>query len=216
MLNLAEVSEKSEKRLVGLHPTVSQAARALITKSFNAGVPIIITAGLRTMEEQAKLYLQGRNGNPGPVVTNAKAGTSYHNYGLAIDYALLLPDGRTVVWDTIRDADLDGEKDWYEVAAIGKSLGFEWGGDWQGFVDMPHLQMTFGLTIASLKAGKRPPVVEIEKPKPVKKEDYKMQILDANKIIALLQQVYAISPSKEVGRLADEVRKASNQPTQNS
>jgi hypothetical protein len=47
-------------------------------------------------------------------------------------------------------------------------------------------------------------------------EGYKMQKPDADKIIALLQQVYAISPSKEVGRLADEVRKASNQPTQNS
>jgi lysozyme len=48
-----------------------------------------------------------------------------------------------------------------------------------------------------------------------KKEDYKMKAEDANKIIKLLQAAYAIAPSAEIGRLADELRKASNQPIQN-
>lgn len=46
-------------------------------------------------------------------------------------------------------------------------------------------------------------------------EGYTMTAEDANKIIGLLQAVYDIVPDKELGRLADELRKASNQPTQN-
>ena len=54
-----------------------------------------LTHVLRTFEEQNKLYEQGRsrlfdvNGKRLGVVTWAKAGTSYHNYGLAFDYCLL-------------------------------------------------------------------------------------------------------------------------------
>lgn len=55
-------------------------------------------------------------------MTNAKAGYSYHNYGLALDFALLADDGFNVLW-TVNDK-------WRRVGAIGKSLGFVWGGDW--------------------------------------------------------------------------------------
>src|SRR5699024_4287317 len=34
--------------------------------------------------------------------------------------------------------------------------GFEWGGDWQSIVDRPHIQMTGGLSLAQLQAGKKP------------------------------------------------------------
>ena len=33
---------------------------------------------------------------------------------------------------------------WDKISRLGKSLGFEWGGDWVGLVDKPHFQMTFG------------------------------------------------------------------------
>lgn len=156
-LTLDYVMNKSAKKLVGLHPTVAAAAKDLIIKSFQAGVSIQIVQGFRTLEEQAALYAKGRNGNKDSIVTHALPGESYHNYGLAVDYALLLPDGKTLVWDTVRDADKDGQRDWFEVAAIGKTLGFAWGGDWsEKFKDYPHLEMTFGFNIKSLKAGKRP------------------------------------------------------------
>lgn len=92
----------------------------------------------------------------GPIVTNAKGGTSYHNYGLAFDFALLLPNGTSLSWDINRDGDKDKTADWQEVVQEAKRLGLEWGGDWTSFKDYSHLQMTFGLTIDQLRAGKRP------------------------------------------------------------
>lgn len=155
MLTLDLVKSKSAKRLIGLHPVVRQATERLIEQSFARGVPIVIVQGLRTIEEQNELYAQGRT-KPGQRVTNAKGGYSFHNFGVAIDFALLLPDGKSVSWDMKRDGNSNREADWQEVAKIGKSLGFAWGGDWKSFKDYPHFEMTFGLTTAQYRAGKQP------------------------------------------------------------
>lgn len=154
-LTLEYVRSKSAPKLVGLTPVVRAAAEALIDRCYMRGVPIIITQGLRTYAEQNALYAQGRT-RPGPVVTNARGGFSNHNFGVAVDFALLLADGRTVSWDTLRDADKDSLPDWSEVVEEAKKLGFSWGGDWRSFRDMPHLEMTFGLTTAQYRAGLNP------------------------------------------------------------
>lgn len=73
MLILEQVKLKSHKRLIGLHPVVVAATLALIERSYARGVNIVITQGLRTIEEQDALYAQGRT-KPGPIVTNAKGG----------------------------------------------------------------------------------------------------------------------------------------------
>lgn len=44
----------------------------------------IVSSGLRSMSTQDALYAQGRTA-PGPIVTNARAGESPHNYGMAAD-----------------------------------------------------------------------------------------------------------------------------------
>jgi peptidoglycan LD-endopeptidase CwlK len=155
MLTLEQLREKSAARLVGLHPVLGAGANVLIQQSHARGVPIVITQGLRTIAEQNALYAQGRS-KPGPIVTNAEGGTSYHNYGLAFDFALLLPNGTSLSWDINRDGDKDKTADWQEVVQEAKRLGLEWGGDWTSFKDYSHLQMTFGLTIDQLRAGKRP------------------------------------------------------------
>lgn len=160
MLTLDQVKSKSATRLKGLHPAVLAAANALIKRSYSRGVPIIITQGLRTLAEQDALYAQGRT-KPGDIVTNARGGYSYHNYGLAVDFALLLPDASNVSWDMKRDGNKDGEADWKEVVQEAKALGFEWGGDWTSFKDYPHLQMSFGLSLSELRAGKRPTETQI-------------------------------------------------------
>lgn len=103
---------------------------------------------MRTFAEQAALYAQGRT-SPGKIVTNAPAGLSIHNYGLAFDIVLLIDkDGNgtyeTASWDTITDFDGDGMSDWMECVKIAKKCGFEWGGDWRSFKDLPHFEMTFG------------------------------------------------------------------------
>jgi peptidoglycan LD-endopeptidase CwlK len=107
---------------------------------------------LRTFEEQNRLYTIGRRGNAGErKVTNAKGGQSYHNYGLAFDICLII-DGKKASWDTVSDFDQDLESDWMECVRIAKKHGFEWGGDWLRFKDLPHFQMTFGYKVGELKA----------------------------------------------------------------
>ncbi|MEC0183570.1 M15 family metallopeptidase [Paenibacillus peoriae] len=155
LLTLEQVKRKSEKRLFGLHPVIRQAAECLIDRCYDRDVWIIITQGLRTYAEQDALFAQGRT-KSGQVVTKARGGYSIHNFGYAIDFALLLRDGRTVSWETLRDDDKDSLPDWSEVVEEAKRLGFEWGGDWRSFKDMPHIQMIFGLSTADFRAGKRP------------------------------------------------------------
>lgn len=154
-LTIEQVRAKSAAKLSGLIPCVKAAAEALIDRAYTAGIPIIITQGLRTIAEQDALYAQGRT-KPGAVVTNARGGYSNHNFGVAIDFALLTNDGRSVSWDTKLDGNRNGKADWNEVVAIAKALGFSWGGDWKTFVDLPHFEMTFGITTAQYRAGKRP------------------------------------------------------------
>lgn len=161
MLTLEQVAQKSASRLSGLHPALLAAVNALIQRSYTRGVPIVITAGMRSFAEQNALYAQGRT-KKGNIVTNARGGSSYHNYGLAVDFALLLPDGQNVSWDTKRDGDGDKLADWQEVVQEAKQLGLEWGGDWTSFPDYSHLQMAFGLTITQLKAGQRPSAEQVK------------------------------------------------------
>ncbi|MGR9047235.1 M15 family metallopeptidase [Halobacillus faecis] len=141
-----------------LHPTVEKRKDQLVEEVKRAGINIVITEGHRSVERQDKLYEQGRSSD-GQVVTHARGGESYHNYGLAIDFALEHEDGR-IIWDTEYDGNGNGKSDWLEIAEAAKGLGFEWGGDWENFKDYPHLQMDFGLSIRELKRGKRPKVDE--------------------------------------------------------
>ncbi|MCG7378050.1 M15 family metallopeptidase [Paenibacillus sp. ACRSA] len=141
--------------ITGLHPLVAESEELLVRKAARRGIDVVITHGYRSIEEQDALFDQGRS-SAGNIVTNARGGESYHNYGLAIDFALRTPQGE-IVWDMERDDNGNGEPDWMEVVTIAKDLGFTWGGDWANFPDYPHLQMDFGLSINELKRGKRPP-----------------------------------------------------------
>jgi peptidoglycan LD-endopeptidase CwlK len=140
---------------VQLHPVVSAKKDELISLAADKGINIVITQDFRSIEEQDKLYAKGRTAG-GDIVTNAKGGESYHNFGLAIDFALLSING-AVIWDMNYDGNGNSRADWDEVVEIAKGLGFEWGGDWRSFKDYPHLQYDFGLSIWELQRGKRPP-----------------------------------------------------------
>lgn len=139
------------QRISKLNPIVAKKATKLLEQCAAEGLDILINQGLRTVAEQNELYAQGRT-KPGQIVTNAKGGYSYHNYGLALDFNLVNPDG---------SANWTVNAQWKRVAALGKALGFSWGGEWTGsLVDNPHLEYTFGLSINDLLAGKKPPTEE--------------------------------------------------------
>ncbi|WP_422751721.1 M15 family metallopeptidase [Paenibacillus graminis] len=160
-MSLDQVKLKSSSKLVGLHPVLAAATVALIERCYARGVNIVITQGLRTIAEQDALYAQGRT-KPGQIVTNAKGGHSYHNFGFAVDFALLLPNGSSVSWDMARDGDNDQTADWQEVVQEAKALGFEWGGDFKSIKDAPHFQMTFGLSTSALRQGYQPTAAQVK------------------------------------------------------
>ncbi|MFZ0074965.1 M15 family peptidase [Exiguobacterium sp. RIT452] len=144
----------SAENLKNLHPAVEAGAKDLIRLSHSCyNIDIRITQGYRTKKQQDALYDQGRS-RAGEIVTNARGGESMHNYGLAFDFVQMV-DG-DISYDLEYDGNNSGKSDWREVAAVGKALGFEWGGDWKRFVDYPHFEMTFGYSLDDLQAGERP------------------------------------------------------------
>ena len=145
--------EKADQKLTGVHPSISAKARQLIKQAHAEGIFIIITQGLRTTKEQNALYEQGRT-KPGKIVTNARGGYSYHNFGLAFDYCVCDIVGGKLIPNWYVD------KRWKRVGAIGKTLGLEWGGDWTSFKDYPHFQYTFGLSLSQLRNGVKPVVTK--------------------------------------------------------
>jgi peptidoglycan LD-endopeptidase CwlK len=146
-------------RAAQLHPAVRDEVVKLIDqaeKQLPANLAIRIVQGLRTIAEQNALYAKGRTA-PGSIVTNAKGGSSYHNYGLAIDFAILIDkDGNgtydELSWDIKKDNDKDGVADWLEVVKIFEAAGWEWGGRWSSLKDYPHVQKTYGHKWQSLLA----------------------------------------------------------------
>lgn len=133
------------KSLNDLQPYVEYLANKFLEKCASQNFPVVIYYTLRTIQEQNNLYAQGRT-KPGKIVTNAKGGQSYHNYGLAFDAAPLV-NGQI---------DWNNEALYRKMGSIGQSVGLEWGGSWVSFKDTPHFQWSGGLDINELIRGKRP------------------------------------------------------------
>lgn len=161
MITLERVQLVNEPMLENLNAAVEISARKLIENAYRRGVPIKIVQGYRTKEYQDELYAQGRT-KPGTIVTKVKGGMSYHNYGVALDFAILINDGKAVSWNCEADFDNDKMADWLEVVDEAKKLGFLWGGDWRTFKDRPHFEMPFGLDERDYFAGKRPSEKQIQ------------------------------------------------------
>lgn len=149
----------SQERVQLLHPRVRQQAIAAIEKA-EAGFPdtikIRIVQGLRTIAEQDALYAIGRNGDKRQKVTNAKGGSSYHNYGLAIDFAIMYDKDNNgsfeeLSWDIAKDFDKDGIFDWQEVVKQFEFFGWQWGGKFRTFKDYPHVEKSFGYSTRQLR-----------------------------------------------------------------
>lgn len=134
---------KTSRDLADLLPVVAAKASTFIAACRAAGIDVLITSTLRDNEAQDALYAQGRT-KPGRVVTNAKAGQSWHNYGCAFDFVPIV-HGKAA-WDDLRLFERCG--------AIAETCGLEWAGSWTGFKEMAHCQYTGGMSLADLQEGK--------------------------------------------------------------
>jgi peptidoglycan L-alanyl-D-glutamate endopeptidase CwlK len=110
------------------------------------GITIEVISGLRSWAQQSALYAQGRT-KPGPIVTKARAGSSWHNYGLAIDLGLFAGGKYLDSADPKR-----ADQIYRELGALAASMGIEWAGLWKSFPEGPHFQNRFGMTLAEAKS----------------------------------------------------------------
>ena len=125
----------------GLDPGFA-AKLALFERKLAAnGIKVMLTSGYRSCQEQDRLYAIGRT-KPGKKVTNARGGYSWHNFGLAADYAFII-NGK-VTWNG----------PWDVFGRVARNCGLEWGGSWTKFKDRPHVQMTRGKSLAQMRQAK--------------------------------------------------------------
>ena len=130
-----------DKRIRSLHPAIRMEATEFIKDANNSsgGTLIRVVQGHRTIKEQNDLYNKGRT-KPGSIVTNAKGGYSNHNFGLAFDIV------------GITKGKVDYKLNYGTLSKIGKSHGFDWGGNWRSFPDKPHFENMFGYSLKQLRA----------------------------------------------------------------
>jgi len=137
--NLGSLNKKAAAKF---EPFLVAAESAMAAR----GVTVEVISGLRSWAAQAALYAQGRT-KPGRIVTKARPGSSWHNYGLAIDLGLFK---NGVYLDEKKPAEAD--KLYAEIGKIAAAHGIEWAGNWKSFTESPHFQVTFGKTLAELRA----------------------------------------------------------------
>lgn len=125
------------RSLDDLAPAFRPYADAFLAACKAAGLDILVVCTLRSMAEQTALYASGRTA-PGKIVTNAKPGSSAHNYGLAMD-AYPLIHGKLAT--NTPEGDQVSDPIWQQYGSIARSCGLEWAGDWATMKEAPHVQM---------------------------------------------------------------------------
>lgn len=144
-------SQRSLSNLATVHPDLRRLAQRALELS---DVDFTVIQGLRTRDQQAKLYGQGRTaaqiraqGLPphyaqpnAPRVTNTM--NSNHMSGRALDFAPYV--GRIILPQKPTAAEIElfrSVANAFKAAAMELCLPIEWGGDWKSFKDYPHIEM---------------------------------------------------------------------------
>jgi peptidoglycan L-alanyl-D-glutamate endopeptidase CwlK len=133
--------ERTKKNIETLVPELQSKAKTFIDRvKKETGKNLTIVMGIRTPEEQDRLYCKGKPKDKyclskklptqGNIVTYKKGGESNHNFGKAFD-VYFNENGVVNVKKEITS----------DVVNIGKQLGLEWGGDFRNFHDDPHFQL---------------------------------------------------------------------------
>jgi peptidoglycan L-alanyl-D-glutamate endopeptidase CwlK len=146
------IDERSAKHILTLLPEVQGAFTAFLldAKELAAkdGLDYKVICGTRSWEEQAALYAKGRTA-PGPKVTNAKPGSSMHNFGLAIDCGVfkgkVYMDGSTPADAKI--ADLMHK----HASTLCAKHKLRWGGKFKKLYDAPHFEYDIPYSLADLR-----------------------------------------------------------------
>jgi peptidoglycan L-alanyl-D-glutamate endopeptidase CwlK len=132
----------ASRSLDDLEPGTRARAERFLAACADAGLDILIYCTHRSHAEQDALYSKGRS-QPGPIVTNARGGQSWHNWRRAFDFVPMI--GGKPQWN---------DRELYRRAGIiAEQCDLEWAGRWNGTLrETAHCQYRGGVTLAQLQA----------------------------------------------------------------
>lgn len=112
----------SSRNIDDLRPDVAANCYKMIEIAKADGWPILVTGTVRDREFQEYCYYKGTSKSKVPTFHSEAA-------GLAFD-----------ICKNIKGQEYSDNAFWDYCGALGKKMGFTWGGDWKSFVDKPHFQ----------------------------------------------------------------------------
>ena len=131
----------SSRKIDDLRPDVAANCHLLVKRAAEKGLPVLVTDTVRDAQYQQHAFETGAAQTKLP---------SFHaqNAGLAFDFC-----------KNVKGHEYDDPAFFQAVGALGKEMGYTWGGDWQGFPDQPHLQWDQGgrYSAAMVRRGELPP-----------------------------------------------------------
>lgn len=138
--------------LLEFHPKVRKDFQDFIEECEQEyNITIRLMSVYRSMDQQEKIYAVGRTvkgenvtdkNSMGDIISNAKPGSSWHNFNLACDLGIVLANGA-----------ISYNFDYMKFANIGQQWGISWGGNFPGsFKDPDHFEEQCGQTLHGLLA----------------------------------------------------------------
>ena len=140
--------EQHLERLAGVHPRLAKPIHDIVNQ-----LPMFISQGIRTQQEQYLLWLKGRPGGPpGSRIVTMKDGVMHKSdhqvradgFGHAVDCAFCptakLPNP------------FDERHPWESYGLMVEAAGLRWGGRWSHPHDSPHAELSDELPAGALIA----------------------------------------------------------------
>lgn len=118
--------ERNLKNLAQLGDNTKEKAIEWYKYLIENEIEVLIYETIRSVETQRENVRKGAS----------QTMKSFHIVGQALDFVMADSKGNTL-WAGYDSSDAK------KAISKAKSLGFEWGGDWSGFVDKPHLQYNY-------------------------------------------------------------------------
>lgn len=147
------IDDRSAKYLDTLIPEVKPAFAQFLLEVKDLlreeGLDYRIICGTRTFEAQAALYAKGRTA-PGPRVTNARPGSSMHNFGLAIDCGVFR--GKHYLDDGTPEEKRLADNMHKLAGSVCAKHKLRWGGNFKSIYDPPHFEYNTPYSLAELRA----------------------------------------------------------------
>jgi len=122
-------------KLDTIYPPLLKAVQGVLTQMAAEGHPMRICQGVRTTEEQQKLWQQGRT-TPGKIITNADGVKKKSNHQVREDGWGHAVDCCFTTGDPFGES-----QPWARFGELVRAAGLKWGGDWVSFKDRPHVEL---------------------------------------------------------------------------